>query len=410
MSRRATFAVVGAGLAGAKAVEALRAQGFDGRIVLLGAEPHLPYERPPLSKGYLTGDADRDSVFVHPPEWYAEHEVELRLHTAVSAIERRDHELVTESGERLRYDKLLLTTGAAPRRLPVPAADRAPVHYLRSLDDSERLAAALRPGAHVVIIGAGWIGLETAAAARTADAEVTVLEHAALPLLHVLGPAMARVFADLHRDHGVDLRCGATVTAVQPGRVQLTDGTGLDADAIVVGIGAVPNVQLARAAGLSVDDGILANRHLVTSDNDIVAAGDVVNAYHPLLCRQLRVEHWATALHQPAVAAASMLGRDADYDRLPYFFTDQYDLGMEYTGRADPFRDELVVRGAVADRAFIAFWCRDGRVLAAMNVNVWDVAGPLRELIRSGRRVRAEELADPDVPLAELAAAGRDRS
>ena len=304
---------------------------------------------------------------------------------------------MTADGNRLRYDKLLLTTGATPRRLPVPGADLAGVHYLRTLDDSDQLKAALRPGTRVVIIGGGWIGLETAAAARTAGAEVTVLEHAELPLLRVLGPQVAQVFADLHTDNGVDLRCGVTAAAIRPagtdpttaGGVQLADGTTLDADVIIVGIGVTPNVELARSCRLNVDNGILVDRHLRTSDDDICAAGDVANAYHPLLCRQLRVEHWANALHQPAVAAKTMLGKPATYDRLPYFFTDQYDLGMEYTGYTEPDgHDQVVIRGDLHAREFIAFWLRDQRVLAGMNVNIWDVTEPIQAahpLRRTGR-------------------------
>src|SRR4051794_11905713 len=411
MSDSGTFAIVGAGLAGAKTAEALRAHGFHGRIVLLGAEPHRPYERPPLSKGYLQGNADRDTIFVHSPTWYTEHEVDLRLDTVVTGVDRRDHQLTTRGGQRLRYDKLLLATGTTPRRLPVPGSDLDGVRYLRTLDDSDRLKAELRAGARVVIIGAGWIGLETAAAARAADAEVTVLEHAELPLLRVLGPEMAKVFAQLHIERGVTLRCGVSVSALQPaaadparvGAVRLTDGTVIDADLVIAAVGVTPNVDLARSCGLNVDNGILVNRHLVTSDNDILAAGDVANAYHPLLCRQLRVEHWANALHQPVVAAATMLGETASYDRLPYFFTDQYDLGMEYTGYTDPDGDDQVaIRGDMNAREFIAFWLHDERLVAAMNVNVWDVTEPIRELIRSGERVDATELADLDVPLAQL--------
>ncbi|MFD1519843.1 FAD-dependent oxidoreductase [Pseudonocardia yunnanensis] len=403
-----TFAIVGAGLAGAKAAEALRVEGFDGRIVLLGAESHRPYERPPLSKGYLQGNADRDSAYVHPAEWYPEHRVELRVDTTVTEIDRRAHELVIGDGSRLAYDKLLLTTGATPRRLPVPGADLDGVHYLRDFGDSDRLKAAFRPDAGVVIVGAGWIGLETAAAARTAGADVTVLEHAELPLLRVLGREMATVFADLHRDHGVDLRFSVSVSAIQPsaenpssaGSVLLADGTEIAADVVVVGIGVTPNVELARSCGLNVDDGILVDSHLVSSDEDILAAGDVANAYHLLLCRQIRVEHWANALHQPAVAAKTMLGETASYDRLPYFFTDQYDLGMEYTGYTDPDgQDELVIRGDTTAREFIAFWLKDGRLTAAMNVNIWDVTEPIRELIRSGAQVDVSRLADPDAPL-----------
>jgi 3-phenylpropionate/trans-cinnamate dioxygenase ferredoxin reductase component len=391
-----TFAVVGAGLAGAKAAEALRAEGFDGRIVLFGAEPHRPYERPPLSKGYLLGKAERDSVFVHPVDWYAEHDVELRLGTEVAGVDRYAHELITRHGDPLHYDKLLLASGAAPRRLQVPGGELAGVRYLRTLDDSDALRAAFRPGAQVVVIGGGWIGLETAAAARAAGAAVTVLESAPLPLLRVLGSRMATVFADLHRANGVDLRCEVTVAALRPaqgdpstvGSVELGDGTVLDADVVVVGVGVTPNVDLARSAGLEVDDGVLVDAGLRTSDADIVAAGDVANADHPVLGRRIRVEHWANALNQPAVAAKTMLGRDAVYDRLPYFFTDQYDLGMEYLGYASA-DDDVVVHGDLDKREFVALWTRDGRVVAGMNVNVWDVADRIRELILSGKSADA---------------------
>lgn len=387
-----TFAVVGAGLAGAKAVEALRAEGFDGRLVLLGAEPYRPYERPPLSKGYLQGKDERDGVFVHPEGWYAEHDVDLRLDTEVAGLDRHAHELIAGHGDPLHYDKLLITTGASPRRLRVPGAELAGVRYLRDLDDSDALRAAFRPGAQVVVIGAGWIGLEAAAAARAAGAAVTVLESAPLPLLRVLGPRVATVFADLHRENGVDLRCGVTVAAIRPARgdasavgsVELGDGTVLDADVVVVGVGVAPNVDLARSAGLAVDDGILVDAGLRSSDADVFAAGDVANAQHPVLGRRLRVEHWANALNQPAVAAVGMLGREAAYDRLPYFYSDQFDLGMEYLGHAGQ-DDEVVLRGDVAARTFVALWTRGGRVVAGMNVNVWDVTDQIRELILAGK-------------------------
>jgi 3-phenylpropionate/trans-cinnamate dioxygenase ferredoxin reductase component len=387
-----TFAVVGAGLAGAKAVESLRAEGFDGRLVLFGAEPHRPYERPPLSKGYLLGKAERDAAFVHEADWYAEHDVDLRLNTPVAGLDRHAHELITGHGDPLHYDKLVLTTGATPRHLQVPGAELAGVRYLRTIDDSDALRAAFRPDARVVVIGGGWIGLETAAAARAAGSAVTVLESAPLPLLRVLGRRMASVFADLHRDNGVDLRCEVTVAAIRPadddpstvGGVELGDGTVLDADVVVVGVGVTPNVDLARSAGLDVDDGVLVDASLRTSDADVVAAGDVANAEHPVLGRRIRVEHWANALNQPAVAAKTMLGTDAVYDRLPYFFTDQYDLGMEYLGYASA-DDDVVVHGDLGKREFVALWTREGRVVAGMNVNVWDVTDRIRELILSGK-------------------------
>ncbi len=392
MAEPTTFAIVGASLAGAKAAETLRAEGFDGRVVLFGAEAHVPYERPPLSKDYLQGRGE--PPFVHPAEWYAEQDVDLRLGTSVTALDTAAHEVETADGDRLRYTKLLLTTGSSVRPL-------ANALTLRTLDDSDRLRAALRPGIRVVIVGAGWIGLEVAAAARIAGAEVTVLEQAAAPLLAVLGPEMAAVFARLHVEHGVDLRCGVTVRAVRSDAVLLDDAV-VPADLVVAGIGVTPDVHLARAAGLTVDNGVLVDEHLRSSDPDVLAAGDVANAYHPLLGKHVRVEHWANALNQPVVAAQTMLGQDVAYDRLPYFFTDQYDLGMEYTGLAD---GELVVRGDLDAREFVAFWLRDGRLTAAMNVNVWNgVPEAAQQLIRAGTRLDAAALADPAVPLDALAA------
>ena len=399
MTEPRTVAVVGAGLAGGKAVEALRAEGFGGRIVLFGDEPHRPYERPPLSKGYLQGNDERDTVFVHPERWYGEHDVDLRLGAAVTGLDRHAHELMTDDGQPVHYDRLLLATGASPRHLRLPGADLPGVHYLRTLDDSDALRAAFRPGANVVVIGGGWIGLETAAAARTAGATVTVLESAELPLLRVLGPQMAQVFAGLHRENGVDLRLGVTVAALRGEGsavtgVELGDGAVIDADAVVVGVGVTPNVDLARQAGLEVDDGVLVNASLRTSDAHVFAAGDVANAEHPVLGRRIRVEHWANALHQPEVAAQSILGRDAVYDRLPYFFTDQYDLGMEYVGYASA-DDDVVVRGDLEGREFVALWVRDGRVVAGMNVNVWDVTDRIRDLILAREPADAFELPAP---------------
>jgi 3-phenylpropionate/trans-cinnamate dioxygenase ferredoxin reductase subunit len=399
MTEPRTVAVVGAGLAGGKAVEALRAEGFGGRIVLFGDEPHHPYERPPLSKGYLQGNDERGTVFVHPESWYGEHDVDLRLGAAVTGLDRHAHELMTDDGQPVHYDRLLLATGASPRHLRLPGADLPGVHYLRTLDDSDALRAAFRPGANVVVIGGGWIGLETAAAARTAGATVTVLESAELPLLRVLGPQMAQVFAGLHRENGVDLRLGVTVAALRGEGsavtgVELGDGAVIDADAVVVGVGVTPNVDLARQAGLEVDDGVLVNASLRTSDAHVFAAGDVANAEHPVLGRRIRVEHWANALHQPEVAARSILGRDAVYDRLPYFFTDQYDLGMEYVGYASA-DDDVVVRGDLEGREFVALWVRDGRVVAGMNVNVWDVTDRIRDLILAREPADAFELPAP---------------
>jgi len=408
MPESRTFVVVGGGLAGAKAVEALRDQGFDGRLVLVGDEQYVPYERPPLSKDYLQGKSERDSVFVHPRPWYDEHDVELRLGVAATALDPAAHRLGLADGSTIDYDKLLIATGSQPRVLPVPGAGLDGVLHLRDLDDSDAIKEAIAKSRRIAIVGAGWIGLETAAAARAAGVDVTIVEMAELPLLRVLGREVAQIYADLHREHGVDLRVGVTVDELtgSDGRVTgvaLADGSHIDADAVIVGAGIAPRTALAESGGLTVDNGIVVDAHLRTSDADVYAAGDVANADHPLLGRRVRVEHWANALNQPKVAAASMLGGDETYERLPYFYSDQYDLGMEYSGYVAPGEyDEVVFRGDVGKREFVAFWLSGGSVLAGMNANVWDVTDAIQALVRDPRPVDAAKLADPSVPLDSL--------
>ena len=401
-----TFVVVGAGLTAAKAVEELRAGGFTGRITVFGREPHLPYERPPLSKGFLNGDDALDSVFVHTAPWYAEQHVDLHLGTAVTAIDTAGR-TVTADGEQHGYDKLLIATGSAPRHLPMADAAGAPVTYLRTIEDSEALVAAFKTQRSLAIIGGGWIGLEVASAARNAGLDVAVLEALELPLLRVLGPEVAQVFASLHEEHGVDLRLSCTVSSIETdgGRtvLGLGDGSTLDADLLVVGVGAAPRTELAEAAGIDVDNGIVVDEWLRTSVPDVYAAGDVANAFHPLLGRQLRVEHWDNAIEQGAAAGRSMLGTGAPYDRMPYFFTDQYDFGMEYVGSVGPEGyDEVVLRGQAATRVFTAFWLSGGQVVAAMHANDWDAITPVRAIV--GSRVAAARLRDESVPLDRIAA------
>jgi 3-phenylpropionate/trans-cinnamate dioxygenase ferredoxin reductase component len=404
------YVLVGASLAGAKAAEALREEGFDGPLVLIGDETERPYERPPLSKEYLIGKADREIIYVHPQSWYAEHDVDLRLGAQVTGVDAGAHQITLADGSLVGYAKLLLATGSSVRHLAVPGSDAEGVLYLRRASDSDRLKSAFAVASRVAVIGAGWIGLETAAAARIAGAEVTILERGELPLLRLLGTQAAQVFADLHRDHGVDLRFGVQVAEItgtggRANGVRLADGTHVNADTIIVGIGITPNTQLAEAAGLQVGNGIITTAQLCTSDPDIYAAGDVANAYHPLLGKRIRVEHWYNALHQPPTAARAMLGHDVAYDRVPYFYTDQYDLGMEYAGYVEPGGyDQVVFRGDVGRRQFIAFWLSSGRVLAGMNVNIWDVNDTIKAIVRGGRAVDVTRLANPDVPLDELLA------
>jgi 3-phenylpropionate/trans-cinnamate dioxygenase ferredoxin reductase component len=394
------YVIVGAGLAGAKAAETLRTEGFDGPIVLIGDEVEIPYERPPLSKGYLLGKEERHTAAVHPAPWYDEQGIDLRLGTPVVAVDPAAHEVELAGGERLRYAKLLLTTGSVVRPLDVPGGDR--VRTLRKLPDADALKEALGRGGRVVVVGAGWIGLEVTAAARTYGAEVTLIEAAAQPLSGVLGDELGGVFADLHREHGVDLRLNSGVTEIGADGVVLPDGTTVPADLVVVGVGIRPDTRLASEAGLAVDNGVLVDSSLRTSDPDIYAAGDVANVDSPLFGR-VRVEHWANALNGGPAAAKSMLGQDVVYDRVPYFFSDQYDLGLEYSGWAPPGSyDQVVIRGELAAREFVAFWLSGGRVLAGMNVNVWDVTDPIQDLVTRQSPVDAARLADPAVPLGEL--------
>ncbi|HET8660531.1 MAG TPA: FAD-dependent oxidoreductase [Micromonosporaceae bacterium] len=407
-----TFVIIGASLAGAKAAETLRAEGFAGRVVLVGEETVLPYERPPLSKGYLQGKDPQEKAYVHDEAWYADNRVELVLGRRATALDRAGHTVTLDGVDQLSYDKLLLATGSRVRTLDVPGNDLPGVRYLRTLDQSTALRAALAGGARVVVVGAGWIGLETAAAARGHGCLVTVVEVDTLPLRRVLGDEVASIFRDLHAAHEVDFRFSSGVREFRGSNrlesVVLADGTELPADLAVVGVGIQPATELAETAGLPVDNGVVADATLRTADPDVFACGDVAASENPLVGKRIRVEHWANALNGGKTAALSMLGREVVYDRVPYFFSDQYDLGMEYSGYVEPGGyDEVVFRGgsSVVDGKapeFVAFWLRDGRVLAGMNANVWDVVAPIQALVRAGfagQPVDRTRLADPDVPL-----------
>lgn len=389
--------IIGGGIAAANAARELRDRGHEGAITVLAAEPHAPYERPPLSKDILLGKAEPESAQVLAPGWYVDHGVDLRTDTTATGIDLdRRHVLVGE--EELPYDRLLIATGATPRRLHDLDGIDVPVAYLRTLGDSVALKARL--SGHVLIVGAGWIGLEVASAARAAGCTVTVVDPSAQPLLAVLGPEVAAHFAALHRDHDVDLRLETTVESVEGSTVTLSDGEALTPDLIVVGIGAVPEDALAKAAGLEVDNGILVDAALRTSDPFVFAAGDVANHDHPALGRRLRVEHWDTAIHQGQAAARSMLGDDAAYDRQPYFFTDQYDVGVEYVGSVGPDGyDSVVVRGDSLVDGLTALWISGGVVVAGMQANDWDATDVIRGLV--GQDAPAK-VSDPSVALGDL--------
>jgi len=411
MSTNRRFVIVGGGLAGAKIAEALRDRDFDGEITVLSEEDHLPYERPPLSKEFFAGKKTLPEFTVHDGEWFRDHHIDLRPGTTATAIDPAAHTVSLPDGSTISYDKLALATGSRSRRLDIPGSDAEGVHYVRTVDQAAALLRTLAADKKLVVIGAGWIGLEIAASARGFDVDVTVLEHAGLPLESTLGPEMGEVFAALHRQNGVDLRTGTDVTAISvdgghASGVTLIDGTVIPADAVLIAVGALPNTELASEAGIDVENGVLVDAGLQSSDPDVVAVGDIAAAQHPILNARIRVEHWANALNQPETAAETMLGRPAEYVRMPYFFTDQYDLGMEYVGHAPHGGySRVVTRGDVDKREFLAFWLDSAnKVLAGMNVNIWDAGDAIKELVASSRPVDPERLADPEIPLAEVSA------
>ena len=398
--------IVGGGLAGASAAVELREQGFDGALHIIAAEHHNPYERPPLSKEYLLDTNSRDAIFVKPGAWYREEKVQLSSGEEVTEI--LDHSVALGSGRTLPFDRLLLATGASPRTLDVPGGGAPGIHTLRTVDDSEALRNAMKGGGRrVVFIGAGWIGLELAAAAREYGNEVTVIAPDEVPLHRAIGDELGAMFQKLHVEHGVEFRLGPKVTGFTHDEGVLTaaetDQGAVPADLAVVAIGVSPNTALAEAAGIQVDNGILTDEHLATSRADVFAAGDVANAFHPVLGARMRNEHWANAKESGRVAARAMLGHDAVLDAIPYFYTDQYDLGMEYSGYP-PLTEgaDVVYRGDRAKREFVAFWIRDSRVVAGMNVNVWDVNEQVQNLIRSGKPVNVERLTDPAIDLGDV--------
>ncbi len=379
--------IVGGGLAAARAAETLRKDGFDGRVVIVGDEQVRPYERPPLSKEYLTGKKGLEKVFVHDESWYDDNDVELLLGVTVTDLDLADRAVDFADGGRLPFDKLLLATGASPRRLTLPGADLGGVLYLRRIADADAIAEVIRGAGRLVVIGAGWIGLEVAAAAA-GTADVTVIEPQPVPLLGALGPEMGEVFAAAHRTHGVDLRLGTSVAQLRGAAghiaaVVTAGGAEIPADAVIVGIGALPNTELALRAGLSVSGGVVVDDAMRTEHPEVFAVGDVASAYNPLLGKRIRVEHWANARNAAQFAARAMLGQDVSYDRMPYFYTDQYDLGMEYTGYVEPGGyDSVVTRGDVEGHRFVAYWLLEGRVQAAMHVNEWDSMKELRALAK----------------------------
>jgi 3-phenylpropionate/trans-cinnamate dioxygenase ferredoxin reductase subunit len=404
MSEQA-FIIVGASLAGAKAAEELRSAGFDGRVLLIGADTERPYERPPLTKDYLRDESPREKTYVHEPGFYEQHQIELETDTTVTELDSAQSRIKLADGRWLDYHRLLLATGAEPRRIAIAGAELDGVHYLRTLADCDALRDRLQAGGRVVVVGGGWIGSEFAASARQRGLEVTVIDPSPLPLERIFGAEIGAFYRDLHSEHGVQLLLGEGVEAFEGEhavtRVRTTTGRAIECDFVLVGIGVTPRVELASGAGLEIDNGILVDEKLQTSMPGVFAAGDVAHAFHPFYGERLRVEHWSNALNQGPAAAHAMLGEPVSYDRIPYFFSDQYDVGMEYSGHA-PQRDEVIFRGDPADGEFIAFWLHDGRVLAGMNVNVWDVNEHVQALIRSRQPIDAGALGNADTPLDSL--------
>jgi 3-phenylpropionate/trans-cinnamate dioxygenase ferredoxin reductase component len=407
-----SFVIVGASLAGAKAAQELRDRGFDGEITLIGSEPERPYERPPLSKDYLRGESEREKAYVHPAEFYEEHAITLLTEATVTKLDASGSRVLLEDGRELVYDRLLLTTGAEPRRISIPGAELEGIYYLRTLADCDVIRARLDAGARLAVVGAGWIGTEVAASARQRGLEVSVIDPLRLPYEPILGDEIGEFYRDVHVQHGVAMLLGLGVEAFEGDgtvrRVRTDDGTNVECDFVVVAVGVAPRTDLAHQAGLEVDNGVVVNERLVSSAPNILAAGDVANAWHPFYEERIRVEHWSNALNQGPAAARSMLGDEAGYERLPYFFSDQYDVGMEYSGYTTDW-DEVVFRGDRAGGEFIAFWLKAGLVVAGMNVNVWDVNDQVQALIRSRRRVDLAALRDPDTPLESLVGGSSER-
>jgi 3-phenylpropionate/trans-cinnamate dioxygenase ferredoxin reductase subunit len=396
-----------------KAAEELRTQGFDGRVLLLGSEPERPYERPPLTKDYLRGESPREKVYVHEADFYERQQIELLTNVTAAAIDPARSRITLDDGHELGYDRLLLAMGAEPRRIPVPGADLDGIYYLRTLADCDSLRERLDRGGRVVVVGAGWIGSEFAASARQRGLQVSVVDPLKLPNERIFGPEIGGFYRDVHAQHGVELLLGDGVRCFEGdgtvARVRTAGGRVLECDFAVVGIGVVPRVQLAEQAGLEVDNGVLVDEQLQTSAPGVFAAGDVARAWHPFFGERIRVEHWSNALNQGPAAARAMLGEPVSYDRIPYFFSDQYEVGMEYSGHA-PKWDEVVFRGDRNEGEFIAFWLRDGRVIAGMNVNVWDVNEHVQALIRSRQPVGLAALTDPGTALESLSVEPNTRS
>jgi len=408
MSADQTFVIVGAGHAGGRAAQAMRQHGFEGRVILIGEEEHVPYERPPLSKDLITSDAGLEKVQLHDADWYADHKIELIFGNAATTLDPGAKTVGLADGQSVSYDKLMLTTGARVRTLPIPGADKDGVFYLRTIEDSDAIKARIAEGTNVVVIGGGFIGLETAGSAVKLGANVTVLEAADGLMGRSLAPEVAAWFAKMHRDKGVDLRLGAACAAVEgDGAVtglRLGDDTVIPADIVVIGIGILPNVEMAEAAGLAVDNGIVVDDHGRTSNPDIYAAGDVANQPNVFAGRRLRLESYQNAQDQAAAVARNMCGADEVYEDSLWVWSDQHDVNLQMTGCPDTW-DELVWRGNPDEGGATVFYLEGGRIVAVNTINNGREMRPAQRLMQSGKTFDAATLADPTVKLIKLAKA-----
>ena len=408
--------IVGASVAGATAAATLREEGFDGPIRLVGAEAQPPYNRPPLSKGYLRGEESFEAQLVKPAGYYAEQRIELTPGVRATAIDAAHKSVTLESGERIDYDRLLVATGGRNRALSVPGADLANVFQLRTVEDCDRIRVAIQRARRVVVMGLGFIGCEVSASLRQLRIEVTAVAGSRAPLTHVLGEEVGEVLGDIHRENGVELVLEDSVASLEgPGRVERVrtrNGRVLECDMVVAGIGIVPNTELLAAAGAEVDDGVLVDARCRTSLPDVFAAGDVTKHLHPIFGR-LRVEHWNNGYQQGRAAARSLLGAEQPYDYVHSFWSDQYDHVIEYVGFARTW-DQLVFRGRLDSRKFLGFYLQGGVVQAAVGLDRGgDPEDPKGEgelkaavdMIRARATPDPAKLIDEDVDLRRLSVA-----
>jgi len=401
-----TFVIVGASLAGGSAAVTLRQEGFEGRVLLIGAEPQPPYERPPLSKEYLRSESSFEDALVQAPDFYEENGIETRFGVWATRVDAADKAVELDGGERLLYDKLLVATGGSNRRVPIPGIGLEGIYGLRTVADSERIRAEIAPGRKAVVVGMGFIGSEVAASLRQSGVEVTVVDRNTVPLRRVLGEEVGRVIEGIHRDHGTQLILKDTVAAFEGvsrvERVKTARGRRIECDFAVVGLGVEPATELLAGTGVEIDNGIVVDEYCRTGVEGIYAAGDVANHYHPVFGQHIRVEHWQNALKQGPAAARNMLGEGGPYEESPWFWSDQYEHNLQYAGFHTEW-DELVVRGSLEERSFVAFYRKDGRVLAAVAIGRGRDLRRSVPLIKAQEQVEAAMLRDPDIDLRTLA-------